>query len=512
MNKQFYIEVCLTVMVLLFSLPVFAQGNEPASTPASESEEAVAEEPEVSASQEVEINEDNYRQFMELKDANRQRDMMPENVFKPETGLQKLDKLPEESQKHLRNELREIIVQGDPWQPGDEDAEYPYVPSAAALTDPSLQNQEREAWGELVDSYNQREAQIYQNSTGSGSAIGSENGSGAKPGDGGQSEGESGEGSQGQQPGEENNSDQDTNAGTYSPNATNDPNAANTAGVSQNAMEFLQGLGKGGNGTGQNTQGTSKQSGGQGESPTPSDAQSRAETGQQGGSDQQSSANSDAAKTARDPNARSTAGASQNAMEFLKGNTGQDGDKGDSGSGSSASAEGQGESRQGEKADSQADGQQNGQGDSQESAQSDARDSGQADGQGDGQTDGEGQAQAEGQDEGQGQDRELTETAEKPASSVSPDNTAPISTLSPEEESTAGASQNALEYLTGKSVQTGDGSTDEPDTGQQEGTLSIQDLLNAQGVGEPTGTAPSSPNPDEEQKPGGNRADKDGGG
>jgi len=61
------------------------------------------------------------------------RNIIPENIFKPESGSQKLDKLPEESQKHLRNQLREIIVQGNEWKPGDEETEYPYSPSAAGV-------------------------------------------------------------------------------------------------------------------------------------------------------------------------------------------------------------------------------------------------------------------------------------------------------------------------------------------------------------------------------------------
>jgi len=136
MSKQYKFVFLLTLSGLLLAPSVIAQESEPALPPAADLEEAVSEE-EVPAGQEVEINEDNYRQFMELKDANLQREIIPENVFKPGSGLQKLEKLPEESQKHLRNQLREIIVQGDPWQPGDEETEYPYTPSVAASTDVS---------------------------------------------------------------------------------------------------------------------------------------------------------------------------------------------------------------------------------------------------------------------------------------------------------------------------------------------------------------------------------------
>ncbi|HEY5774879.1 MAG TPA: hypothetical protein VIS57_02235, partial [Xanthomonadales bacterium] len=276
MKKQ-TLFAALVCLFLLQSIPsVSAQDVEPAPAPADEAETPATEEPAARAGQEVEINEDTYRQFMELKDANRQGDMIPEDAFKPGTGLQKLEKLPEESQKHLRNELREIIVQGDPWQPGDEDAEYPYVPSAAAGKDPSLQKQEQEAWGELVDSYNQREAQIYANSAKSGAAMGSQEGGGNKPGDGESSDGDDGqneEGKAGQQAGQESDADASDTAGTYSANAPNDPNARSTAGVSQNAMEFLQGLGKGGTDAGSGNPGALVGNGGQSESPASSEGE-----------------------------------------------------------------------------------------------------------------------------------------------------------------------------------------------------------------------------------------------
>ena len=143
----------------------------------------------------------------------------------------------------------------------------------------------------------------------------------------------------------------------------------------------------------------------------------------------------------RDPNAKSTAGASQNAMEFLKG-----------------------------------------------------------------QSDGEGDDQADGSNDGQEQTGEQVETTEEPASSTPPTSTDPVSPAETEEESTAGASQNALEYLTGESIQTSGSSGNEPDTNQPKDTLTIQDLLNAQGVGDTTISIP-----DDEKQPDETKADKDGG-
>ena len=560
MIKLCYLTCLLALMVLLLSTPVCAQDNEPAPPPATDAAETPAEEPEVPASQEVEINEDNYRQFMELRDANRQRNIIPENVFKPDSGLQKLEKLPEESQKHLRNQLREIIVQGDEWKPGDEETEYPYTPSAAASTDPSLEQQEKEAWGELVDSYNQRESQIYENSSGSQSAMGSEQGSsnaGIGPGSSGET-GQSGEGSQGQQAGQEGNPDQSDTEGTYSLNGSSDSSGDSTAGVSQNAMEFLQGLGQGGGGTGEGSSGDTPKNGDQGESPTPSEAQTQ--TGQQDSSEQGNAltgnsptpprdpnarstagASQNAMKflqgsggqaeepgesttgepvSARDPNAKSTAGSSQNAMEFLKGNSGQNKNAGSSGTESSIANGEQSGSQDGQSGGDQSSNQHPGQNEGQQDAQAEGQENGQKDGQDAGQGDdqaneqgaGQDAGQGEGEEDGQSQDGQQSETAEESKDSTSPASDAPASPSEPEEESTAGASQNALEYLTEDSNQAGDGINPEQDTNQAKGTLSLQDLLNAQGVGDTSGTDPASTNPDDEQQADETKSKKDGDG
>ncbi|HEY5775909.1 MAG TPA: hypothetical protein VIS57_07485, partial [Xanthomonadales bacterium] len=70
----------------------------------------------------------------------------------------------------------------------------------------------------------------------------------------------------------------------------------------------------------------------------------------------------------------------------------------------------------------------------------------------------------------------------------------------------------AFEYLTGDSARSGDGSGNEKDSAPPEGTLNIQDLINAQGVGTTTGTPPVSNEADDNQNPGDNLPEKDGGG
>jgi hypothetical protein len=328
MNKYFQISGLLIILVFLYASPGFAQDEEPATTLPSETdiEEVTPESEEVPSGQEVEINEDNYRQFMELKETRGQRNMIPETSYKSQAGLQKLDKLPEASQKHLRNQLREIIVQGEQWQPGDEGTDYPYVPSDAASTDQSLQKQEAEAWGELVENYHQREAEIYANSSRSGAAAASASASGAGAGAGGE-QGSAGSGSgkdgDGQQANQERRAQQDGAADSYSPNVSNDPNAKSTAGISQNAMEFLQ---KSGNQTGEDSTGTpaGDNEPGSAQEQAQEKAQAQAQSGQQSSNEQQAATSESSAQNPSDEaETESTSGASQNALEYLMGDNSQ---------------------------------------------------------------------------------------------------------------------------------------------------------------------------------------------
>ncbi len=381
MNKQFQLISLLTILVFWNVPSGFAQDDEATTTQTSEAdvEETAPDSEEVPAGQEVEINEDNYRQFMELKDARQQRDMLPENSYQSQAGAQKIDKLPEESQKHLRNELREIIIQGDQWQPGDEDTDYPYVPSKTASTNQALQKQEAGAWGELVDDYHKREAEMYGNAsrTKASSATAGAAGEGSGEGEG-SAGGNMGQGREGQQASQQNNSKQSSTAGGYSPGSSNDPNATSTEGVSQNAMEFLKGQGN-------------------------------------------QMANAGEANPASSGDNNGQAGAQANGQ-------------------ANAQADGQANAQAGQQAD--------------------------------------GQEQA-GQQSTDNQNRTV---------STAPESTTPASPDQPESDSTAGASQNALEYLTG-----GNSRTD------QEGTLTIEDLMNAQGVqnaGSPSNSANDPEEPD----------------
>jgi hypothetical protein len=244
--------IFLMLLAGIFLAPLVNAQNE---TPPAEQDEAepVKTNPE---SQEVEYNDDNYRRFMELKDRTGQRSTLPTNTF--QSGTQKLDKLPESSQKHLRNQLREIILTEGEWAPGDENKEYPYVASEAAENSPALQQQEAEAWGELVGKYHEREGQIYASRTGQkdGAQAQANTGGPGKQATGEASDGEnSGAGEAGdskdQNVGQEHQTASAANEGTSSSASSsaaanpNDPESISTSGVSQSALEYLMGSSNG---------------------------------------------------------------------------------------------------------------------------------------------------------------------------------------------------------------------------------------------------------------------------
>jgi hypothetical protein len=306
--------------MFLYASAGFAQDEKATTTPSAAAgvEETALESEAVPAVQEVEINEDNYRQFMELKDARQQRNMLPENSYQSQADAQKIDKLPEESQKHLRNELREIIIQGDQWQPGDENTDYPYVPSKTAGTNRALQKQEADAWGELVDNYHRREAEIYGNASRSKTASSTAGTSGEGEGSAG---GNMGEGPQASQ---QNNSKQSSTAGSYSPDSSNDPNATSTQGVSQNAMEFLKGQENQLANAGEANTASSEDNNGQADAQADRQADGQEQTSQQSTDEQNRTASASSSESIVPPSSdlsesESTVGASQNALEYLTG-------------------------------------------------------------------------------------------------------------------------------------------------------------------------------------------------
>lgn len=161
MNVMTLRPTALLLMVALLSVRPQVWAQEAGDSPG---------EPPVNEDQETEITEDNYRRFMELRDARIQRDAFPTEAYQAPDPLRKLGELPEASQRHLRDELRGIIVEGDGWSPDEAGTLYPYRPSDAAQGNPELRGKEAEAWEELVTSYHQREAEIYARASSKGRA------------------------------------------------------------------------------------------------------------------------------------------------------------------------------------------------------------------------------------------------------------------------------------------------------------------------------------------------------
>jgi hypothetical protein len=200
------------------------------------------------SSQHVEESEEAYRRRMETQDGMGQTDVIPDRPATGGTTGDGIDDLPFESRKHLRDEMRNVIMEQGEWQPEDATKTYPYHPSAGAQADPELRQKEEKAWGELVAEYHKREAAALAGGSHSG---------GPPPGgqSGGQGGGQSG-GQAGNQAGAKAksggsatpNSQASRSPGTQPkarPEARPEAEAAGStaagAGVSQSALEFLKG-------------------------------------------------------------------------------------------------------------------------------------------------------------------------------------------------------------------------------------------------------------------------------
>lgn len=120
-----------------------------------------AEQEPAESSQQVDEREQNYRKNMELQE-NRFRDRQAANTTYVSRGAQeKIDQLPPASQENIKDQLRDMIMERREWKPGEDLSDYPYEPSTAARNDARLERQEREAWSEQIQKYQQREAAAY---------------------------------------------------------------------------------------------------------------------------------------------------------------------------------------------------------------------------------------------------------------------------------------------------------------------------------------------------------------
>jgi len=230
------IEILLGLSLTLILCPPPVLGQDAEQPAGGENAAAAAGKSAPPDSQAVDASEDNYRRFMELKDDRIKRGSLPLAAYEAPTDSERLGTLPEASQKHLRNQLREVILANGRWTPGTAKVEHPYVPSEAALKDPQLKRREASAWAELLEKYNEREAQNYaRNQAARSGQPGQRNGDQKEPGEKqGRQATTAGQQTQGERPGERERGE------GYAPPGGPDDDAASTAGVSQSALEFLQ--------------------------------------------------------------------------------------------------------------------------------------------------------------------------------------------------------------------------------------------------------------------------------
>ena len=128
-----HLKLLLLIAGVFCSPLCLAQNDEAEPEDPAESENRSEESS--GSSHETDVSEDNYRRFMELKDQSADRTSLPTAAYVKPASLEKMEGLPEASQKHLRNQLRDIILQSGPWSPEDVQTDYPYTPSEAARTD-----------------------------------------------------------------------------------------------------------------------------------------------------------------------------------------------------------------------------------------------------------------------------------------------------------------------------------------------------------------------------------------
>jgi fused signal recognition particle receptor len=233
----------ILALILSMTLPLAVTGGLHAQDQQSDTQSTDQEE----SSEQVERRDQQYRRQMELEDAlERSDDMLDQGTYADQANMSKLAKLPRSSQEHLKEEMKEIIIEGDQWKPEDAGKKFPFVPSAAAEMDSDLAQREEEAWNEMVENYHQREAAAHAAQQAANSGASSQGGQ--QGGQQGQENGQAGGGgSQGAD------SASGSAGGSYNPNAsqrTSEDEGPSTAGVSQSALDFLKNRSNGSGGAG----------------------------------------------------------------------------------------------------------------------------------------------------------------------------------------------------------------------------------------------------------------------
>jgi hypothetical protein len=221
----------LPLLLAIFLLAIFLLAPFPASSwaqqPATDSSD--------DSSERTEESEEAYRRRMELEGA-RDSGTFSNTSYGSQVEQEKIDKLPPESQQNIRDQITDIIIENDQWEPSDVLEDYPYQPTEAAMKDAALREQEEEAWAEQVDKYHEREAAAFGATRPQMPGTPGPADSPGSAGTGQQQAGDpSGDDQQDQQQAQQN------TAGGYDPGRTDQQNETSTAGVSESALDFLRG-------------------------------------------------------------------------------------------------------------------------------------------------------------------------------------------------------------------------------------------------------------------------------
>jgi hypothetical protein len=197
------------------------------------------------SSEQVEGSDDAYRRRMELEDARRRDPLYAPNTDIPKASQEKIDRLPEKSRDNIREQLVDVIVENDEWEPFDALRDYPYTPTEAAQKEPELLEREQEAWDEQIEKYHQREAEAYAAQR--GPVPGPGNPTGQEGGAEGAESGQQGAGSEGAGAAAGAGDSGDAAGRTagsyepYSPTRSTAEEEVSTEGVQESALDFLQG-------------------------------------------------------------------------------------------------------------------------------------------------------------------------------------------------------------------------------------------------------------------------------
>jgi len=222
-------------IIVFSSMPAFGQTQDEAGSNAPGDEQEVY-------SDDVDQREENYRKRMELREDQFRDQPRANTTYTNKAQQGKLDQLPITSQVHIKNQLRDMIIERREWEPGEDLSDYPYALSDEALGDQKLAQKEREAWAEEIEKYQEREA-----------AFAAQAGQPAQSDEGGDSQSADGQQSDQQDGQESGQADmQQTAASEAQKSAASEqqeqdqarqPEEPVISGVSENALSFLRGQG-----------------------------------------------------------------------------------------------------------------------------------------------------------------------------------------------------------------------------------------------------------------------------